>query len=121
MESQKDKEQQLMNVAILASLAENSLTTEAKDHIKKNHMSPTKQGKSYFLSSEETFVWRLIQVTCNFPDISMSHRSDANRHVLKKKFNVPVGIHGKTGRVCLSVTVIYDIEEQRIVTAFPTV
>ena len=34
---------------------------------KKNHMHPAKIGKSYFLSSEEAFVCRLVQQACNCP------------------------------------------------------
>lgn len=121
MEMLKDKEQQLKDVEKLARIAGITLSTGVKNHIKKNHMLPAKQGKSYFLSSEETSVWRLIQETCNSPDILTPHCSDANRYVLKKKFNAPVGIHGRTGAVCLFVTVICDVKEQRVVTAFPTV
>ena len=103
----------------LERLPVDGLSAGVKNHIKKNHIFPAKQGKSYFLHSEET-VWRLIQKTCNSPEIITQHNVDEKRYVLKKKFNVPVGIHGKTGVLCLFVTVIYDIQEQRIVTAFPT-
>jgi len=83
-------------------------------------MLPVKQGKSYFLSPEEASVWRLIQEACDFPDTVTPHRSDANRYVLKKRFNATVGIHGKTGLPCVSLIVILDIKDQRVVTAFPS-
>ena len=110
----------IKEVEKLASIAGSALNDGVKKHVKKNHMLPAKQGKSYFLPSEEAFVWRLVRQACHSPNTVTPHRSCANRFVLKKKFSAPVGIHGKTGSPCVSVTVIYDIREQRVVTAFPS-
>ena len=110
----------IKKVEKLARIAGSALNDGVKKHVKKNHMLPAKMGKSYFLSSEEAFVWSLVQQACNCPDTVVLHRSRANRFVLKKNFNAPVGIHGKTGSPCVCVTVIYDIREQRVVTAFPS-
>ena len=103
----------------LTRIAGSALRDVVKIHVKKNHMLPVKQGKSYFLSSEEASVWRLVQEACNCPDAVTPHRSDVNKYVLKKRFNAPVGINGKTGLPCVCLTVIYDIKDQRVVTAFP--
>jgi len=106
----------------LARIADSALNDGVKKHVKKNHMLPAaKQGKSHFISSEEAFVWRSVQEVCNCPDFVTPHRSHANRVVLKKKFNAPVGIHGKTGSPCVCVIVIYDIKKQGVVTAFPSI
>ena len=105
----------------IARIAGSALNDDVKKHVKKNHMLPAKQGKSYFLPSEEAFVWRLVQEVCNCPDIVTPHRSHSNRVVLKKKFNAPVGIHGETGSPCVCVIVIYDIKKQGVVTAFPSI
>ena len=104
----------------LARIAGSALSDLVKKHVKKNHVLPVKQGKSYFLSSQESTVWTLVLEVYNCPDTVTPHRSDVNRYVLKKRFNTPVGIHGKTGLCCVCLTVIYDIKDQRIVTAFPS-
>jgi len=121
MASLNDKEiTPIKEVEKLARIAGSALTDCVKKHVKKNHMHPAKQGKSYFLSSDEAFVWSLVQQACNCPDTVTPHRSHANRFALRKKFNAPVGHHGKTCSPCVCVTVIYDIREQRVVTAFPS-
>ena len=110
----------LKDVEKLARIAGSALSDVTKKHLKENHMLPVKQGKSYFLSPEELSVWRLVQEACNCPHTVKTHRSDANRYVLKKRFNAPVGIHGKTGSLCVCLTVIYDIKDEKVVTAFPS-
>ena len=110
----------LQDVENLARIAGSALSDILKKHVRKNHLLPVKQGKSYFLSSQELSVWGLVQEACNCPDTVTPHRSDVNRYVLKKRFNAPVGIHGKTGSPCECLTVIYDITYQRVVTAFPS-
>jgi len=121
MDSLNDQEiTPIKDVEKLSWIAGSELSDVVKKHVKKNHMLPVKQGKSYFLSSEEASVWRLVQEACNYPDTVTPHRSDVNRYVLKKNFNAPVGIHGKNGSPCVCLTVIYDIKDQRIVTAFPS-
>ena len=98
-----------------------TLTDAVKNHIKNTHMFPGKQGKSCFLSSDETVVWKMVQDTFSHPDISTPHKSDVNRAVLQKQFLAQVGIHGRNGSSCFFVTVIYDIADHRIITAFPTI
>ena len=110
----------LKDVEELARKAGSTLSDAVKKHVKENHLHPVKQGKSYFLSSEEASVWRFVQEACDCPDTVTPHRSNVNRYVLKKRFNTPVGIHGKTGSLCVYLTVIYDIKDQRVVTAFPS-
>ena len=122
MDSLNDQESTpLIDVKKLARIAGSTLSDSVKNHVKKNHMLPAKQGKSYFLSPEESTVWRLVQETCNCPDTVTPHRYDGNRSVLKKNFNALVGINGKTGSPCECLTVIYDIKDDRVVTAFPSV
>ena len=111
----------IKDVKKLVRIAGSTLSDVLKKHVKENHMLPVKKGKSYFLSSEETSVWRLVQETCNCPDAVTRHRSNVNRYVLKKRFNAPVGIHGKTASPCVYLTVIYDIKDERVVTAFPSI
>ena len=97
-----------------------TLSDAVKNHVKNTHMFPGKQGKSCFLSSDENVVWEIVQDTFSHPDISTPHKSDVNRVVLQKQFPSPVGIHGRNGSSCFSVTVICDVADQRIITAFPT-
>ena len=91
-----------------------------KEHIRANHMYPGEQGKSFFLSTCDTTVWKMVEETSLNPDFTTPHRSDGNRIVLRKKFSWPVGVHGRNGALCFFVTVIYDQSDRRIVTAFPT-
>ena len=111
----------IKDVKKLVIIAGSTLSHVVKKHVKKNHMLPVKQGKSYFLSPEEAYVWRLVQEACNCPDTVTPHRSHMNRYVLKKNFNAPVGINGKTASPCVCLTVIYDSKDQRVVTAFPSI
>jgi len=121
MDSLNDQEiTPIKDVEKRARIADRTLSDGLKKHVKKNHMLPVTLGKSYFLPSEESSVWRLVQVACNCPDVVTPHRSDVNRYVLKKNFNAPVGIHGKTGSPCVCLIVIYDIKDQRVVTVFPS-
>jgi len=122
MDSLNDKEiTPIKEVEKLARVAGTALNDAVKSHVKENHMLPAKQGKSYFLSSDEAFVWNLVQQACNYPDTVTPHRDSlANKFVLKKKFNAPVGIHGETGLPCVHVIVIFDVREQRVVNAFPS-
>ena len=102
--------------------ASSTLSSAVKKHIRDNHMLPTaKHGKSFFTSTDESNVWKLVQETFKSPDLVVPHSSNVNRYILKKKFNVPTGRNGKTGSLCSCVTVVYDIEDQRIVTGYPTV
>ena len=96
-----------------------STLNNVKEHIRANHMYPGEQGKSCFLSTCETTVWKMIEEIFPNPDVTMRHRSDENRIVLRKN-SWPVGVHGKNGALCSFVTVIYDKSDRRIVTAFPT-
>jgi len=43
----------IKEVGKLSKIAGTALNDGAKKHVKKNHMLPAKQGKSYFLPSEE--------------------------------------------------------------------
>ena len=97
-----------------------TLSDAVKNHIRARHLYPRKQGKSCFLSVSEIPVWKMVEETFLYPDVSTPHRSDENKIVLRKKFYWPVGIHGRNGALCFSVTVIYDWLNRRIITAFPT-
>ena len=92
-----------------------------KNHIRARHLYPRKQGKSCFFSVSEIPVWKMVEETFLYPDVQPTpHRSDENKIALRKKFYWPVGIHGRNGALCFSVTVIYDWFDRRIITAFPT-
>ena len=91
-----------------------------KEHIRANHMYPGEQGKSRFLSTCDTNIWKMVEETFLNPDVTTPHRCDENKIVLRKKFPWPVGVHGRNGALCFFVTVIYDKSDRRIVTAFPT-
>ena len=97
-----------------------ALNDNVKEHIRANHMYPREQGKSCFLSTCDTTVWKTVEETFLNPDVETPHRSDENRIVFRKKFSSPVGVHGRNGTLCFFLTVIYDKLNRRIVTAFPT-
>ena len=81
-----------------------TLSDAVKNHIRARHLYPRKQGKSCFLSVSEIPVWKMVEETFLYPDVSTPHRSDENKIVLRKKFYWPVGIHGRNGALCFSVT-----------------
>ena len=64
-----------------------------KEHIIANRRYPRKQGKSCFLSTCDTTVWKMVEETFFNPDVETPHRSDENRIILRKKFLSPVGVH----------------------------
>ena len=97
-----------------------ALNDNVKEHIRANHMYPREQGKSCFLSTCDTTVWKMVEETFLNPDVETPHRSDENRIVLRKKFSSPVGVHGRNGTLCFFLTVIYDNLNRGIVTVFPT-
>ena len=109
-----------MTLSTKSSWHDVTLNDAVKNHIRASHLYPRKQGKSCFLLVSEITVWKMVEETFLYPDISTPHRSDENKIVLRKKFQSPVGIHGRNGALCFSVIVIYDWLDRRIITAFPT-
>ena len=63
-----------------------TLNDNVKEHIRESHMYPGKQGKSCFLWTFDTTVWKMVGETFLNPDVETPHRSDENRIVLRKKF-----------------------------------
>ena len=104
-----------------------TLSDSVKEKIKDAHMHPGKQGKSLFLSTDESVVWNLVKDTflhsrrCE-PHRCKPHRCkpDCSKVVLQKRFPSQVGNLGCNGAMCFWVTVIYDKASQRIITAYPT-
>ena len=84
------------------------------------HMLPWRQGKSVFILNDRSYVWTIVQETFKNPDVVKKHRTNKERRVCKKKFGFPVGIHGFSRALCFSVVVIYDIRDNGIITAFPS-
>ena len=79
-------------------------------------------GKSYFISDDVSYVFEtLVKDTMNRPDRSSQHREHGKRGVRQKTFSVQVGIHGRWKVPCYTVTVIYDLKNNQLITAFPTV
>ena len=94
-------------------------TGHAMEHISRRHMRPV-QGTSYFLSKDKTYIFALVEETMKRPDITTRHNRKRNRGVKKKTFARQVGVHGITHAPCYSVTVIYSIRNDTIISAFPT-
>ena len=61
------------------------MLNNVKEHIRANHMYPGEQGKSCFLSTCETTVWKIVEETFLNPDVTTPHRSDGNRIVFAKE------------------------------------
>ena len=98
-----------------------SNTIRAMRHIRRNHMFNGKPGKSLFSAGDMTQVWAMIQETLDNPDAVKAMRANRDRKVYKKSFATPVGIHGRTGALCFTVTVSYNSRNDCVVTAFPSV
>lgn len=82
-------------------------------------MFPGRRGKSLFTVNEQN-AWTLIQDVVNKPDKTCLHRTESEKRVYKKKFATPVGVDGRSRAQCYCITVIYNIRDKNIVTAFPT-
>ena len=82
-----------MTLSTKSSWHDVTLNDAVKNHIRASHLYPRKQRKSCFLSVSEITVWKMVEETFLYPDISTPHRSDENKIVLRKKFHSPVGIH----------------------------
>ena len=97
--------------------------TNVLEHISENHMKGSHlPRKSYFISDDVSYVFQtFVQDTMNRPDKSFQHRKHRKRGVRQKTFSVQVGIHGRLKVPCHTVTVIYDIKNNDIITAFPTI
>ena len=55
-----------------------TLNDNVKEHIRANHMYPREQGKSCFLSTCDTTVWKMVEETFLNSDVETPHRSDEN-------------------------------------------
>ena len=97
-----------------------TLTDSVKEKIRAKHMHLGQQGKSLFLSSNETVVWNLVKDTFVHPDVLKPHRSYDERVVLQKRFSSQVGNLGSNGAECFWVTVIFNWLDRKIITAYPT-
>lgn len=80
-----------------------------------------KKRKSYWTICDVEDIAYLIKHTIAQPDICEPHRDEPHRKLyLRKYFQQQVGVHGKKGISCKSVTVILMKIDQSLVTAFPT-
>ena len=97
--------------------------TNVLQHISENHMkSRHLPGKSYFMSDDMSYVFEtFIQDTMNKPDKSFQHKKHRKRGVRQKTFSAQVGIHGRWKVPCYTLTVIYDLKSNQVITAFPTI
>ena len=92
------------------------------EHVARNHMLPMQcQGKSYFLSTDRRYVLAMVKDTTERPDAILPHKNRRDREVRKKKFEMPVGVHGITKVPCYRVTVILNRGGNEVISAFPTV
>lgn len=93
------------------------------EHIMRYHTKSQvkNSGKSYFLSSDASYIYSTVKQTLETPDVISLHRKIADRRVYKKKFSTQVGVHGTSHAPCHCVTVVFDIRKNKIITAFPTI
>ena len=90
-------------------------------HIASRHVNPVQGNqKSYFLGSDLKKIEELVKETIENPDVVKRHRTRRDRGIKKRKWQTVLGVHGITGAPCYSVTVIYSVQNQEIITAFPT-
>ena len=118
-------------VAVTASTAvKKQLTSERTmeqmeyfmEHIMQRHVQPLRlqyRENSFFLSTDKQYIFALVTETMKNPDVVLQHRKNKDRAVKKKTFLKQVGVHG-TKAPCYCVTVIFNIEDNKIITAFPT-
>ena len=100
----------------------NGAPRQPLQHIASRHVIPVEGNeKSVFLTSDFKRIGELIQETIENPDVVKRHRKRRERGVKQKKFPTVIGVHGVTGKPCYSVTVIFRLQNDEIITAFPTV
>ena len=116
-------------VSVTASTAvEKQLTSERMEemeyfieHIMQRHVQPLQyKGNSFFLSTDKQNIRAMVTQTMKNPDVVLPHKYNKYRAVKKKTFSKQVGVHGISKAPCYCVTVIFNIEENKIITAFPT-
>lgn len=74
------------------------------------------------MSDDMSYVFEtFIQDTMNKPDKSFQHKKHRKRGVRQKTFSAQVGIHGRWKVPCYTLTVIYDLKSNQVITAFPTI
>ena len=78
-----------------------------------------KYGKSIFKDTKLCDIRSLVKRTRTRPDEIVKDKSNKDRLVFKKSFNTPIGFHGFSGAECHTVKVVYDVLQQRLVTAYP--
>ena len=101
--------------------ASNSSVQPALEHIVARHCQPLRRnGKSYFLTTDLKRINELIKETIEKPDVIQRHRTRRDRLVKRKVFETLVGVHGITCAPCYKVTVIVNLQDEEIITAFPT-
>ena len=57
----------------------------------------------------------------NVPDKQSPHKTNKKRGVRQKTFLEQVGVYGRRKVPCHTVTVIYELTNYKVITAFPTI
>ena len=83
-------------------------------------MYPKKKGKGVFYSKDLREIRVLCMATLLHPDLEKMDKNYLDRRKLKRKLRHAVGEDGLMGCKCYFVTVIYDLMENEVVTAFPS-
>ena len=73
------------------------------------------------IEGDRSYVWAIVQEKLKNPDVIKEHRTKREMRVYTKKFGSHIGIHGFSRALCFSVVVIYDIEDNQMITSFPSV
>lgn len=84
--------------------------------------NPTKPIEAKFSSPFTSTKTQTTKIPTNLKLMArtISSYHPKKKRVCKKKFGFPVGIDGFSRAFCFSVVVIYDIRDNRIITAFPS-
>ena len=116
-----DGDGEVTTAAAAGATATTAREMEHMEHILQRHMKPLKfKRKSYFLSRNKQYICVLVRETMTRPDVILQHNNRRDRGVKKKTFLEQIGVHGITKAPCFSVTIIFNIKEQKVITAFPT-
>ena len=92
------------------------------ERIIRKHTWPVAPGKSYYLSQDTRFLRSLILDTVFLPDNRLPHKNDVSKTCYFSYFRTPIGVHGRTGRLCYTILVVVQHvnDRDRIITAFPS-
>lgn len=78
------------------------------EYIRENYMGNGKEGKSIFKVIKLCEIWSLVYIILICLDEEFKDRLNKDRLVVKKSFDILIGVYGFMWVECYMVKVVYD-------------